>query len=250
MSTLLLAPLRAEMHNRLVLKDPECENMNYTLDPNVSFACSPKSRYSARKIPKVIHQARIGSELPLESAEETPWGKYCQDTGFTYCMWTEHIPELEKIFGKKNYALFKQLCREQLYKSAEDLLKYEVLRAYGGVFVGKEIMPPMQGEAFVDLEKVIPLRGIQVLVSKAPVNVGNSAIYADSSFLACCKKHPIPTSLCAQIRQNVEHYRRKTGKHVRRYSTGSVFLSSALTGSVGVLQPNYIKQYGMLRDSK
>ncbi|KAI5187369.1 hypothetical protein NEHOM01_2123 [Nematocida homosporus] len=229
----------------LVPKDKECRNMAFRLTP-INPIMNPEDRkYFKRAIPRIIHEIRLGEDIDENRDLSGNWGAYCAEMGFEHHVWTEHTPNVDSVFAENNAALFHQLCEEKCYGSAEDVLKYELLRHFGGIFVDESISPPETAGVYVDFGMIVPLRGLQVLVSKEAIDVGNSALYADTRLIGACKNHPVLKSISKQIVGNAHRYRRKTESHVRKYATGERLFSMALTGIVGVLQPAYIEQYGM-----
>jgi hypothetical protein len=83
---------------------------------------------SAHKIPKIIHQIWLGSSLPNKYKKyQESWIKHHPD--WEYKLWTDHEVKKIKLY---NQQLFDEA---QNYGEKSDILRYELLYYYGGLYV-------------------------------------------------------------------------------------------------------------------
>jgi mannosyltransferase OCH1-like enzyme len=129
------------------------------------------------KIPKIIHQIWLGPLEPPKEAMQS-WKKLHPDWG--YILWTEkNLPEL------KNQDAFD---RSEAYSQKADILRYEILFHFGGIFVDadehciKNINPLFEEifQGFCDCFAVY--------------EKGNSGLIANG-IMGCTKKNPFMEKL-------------------------------------------------------
>ncbi len=94
------------------------------------------------QIPKIIHQIWLGSPLPkgLESYTRT-W--QALHPGWQYILWTE---ENVRHLNLQNQALFDQATN---YAVKSDILRYELLYKFGGLYVDTDFECLMPFDSFV-----------------------------------------------------------------------------------------------------
>lgn len=79
-------------------------------------------------IPKIIHQIWLGSEFPVKYAHfQESWVKNHPD--WKYILWTDKDVGKIKLFNKKAFDKAKN------YGTKSDILRYEILYQYGGLYV-------------------------------------------------------------------------------------------------------------------
>lgn len=82
------------------------------------------------KIPKIIHQIWLGSEVPesLKLLQKT-WIQYHIDRGWSYKLWTDADIEELGLYNQQYYDASDN------YGVKSDILRWEVVYRYGGVYV-------------------------------------------------------------------------------------------------------------------
>jgi mannosyltransferase OCH1-like enzyme len=128
------------------------------------------------KIPKIIHQIWLGSDLPFN------YRKLCRSwethhPGWKYKLWTD--ADASKI----------KITRRDLYDQAtnpgmkSDILRYEILRQYGGVYVDTDFVciKPLDDLTFLDFFTGIGYDGVLQLYIGLIATVPNHPIIN-----ACC----------------------------------------------------------------
>ena len=84
---------------------------------------------AAKKIPKIIHQIWLGSNLPPASFQQFANSWKIHNPKCKYFLWTDgNIGKL----NLRNQSLFDSLKN---YGAKSDVLRYEILQQYGGVYV-------------------------------------------------------------------------------------------------------------------
>lgn len=100
------------------------------LNPSV---LSPEARL---KIPKIIHQIWVGGSVPDAFKElMQAWIDYCAAFGWEYRLWTD--VDIAP-FGLYNQQFYDETAN---YGVKSDLLKWEVVYRYGGVYVDVDFEP-------------------------------------------------------------------------------------------------------------
>jgi mannosyltransferase OCH1-like enzyme len=80
------------------------------------------------KIPKIIHQIWIGPNIKPDIWMDNIT-KFCEEYNYTYMLWNEDkIKELNLI----NNIYYD---KEKTYNGKSDILRYEILYNYGGIYI-------------------------------------------------------------------------------------------------------------------
>lgn len=82
----------------------------------------------SNKIPKIIHQIWIGdpNKMPTEFMETWKMG------GWTYMLWNEKAID---IFGLELRDLYDFFYKQKNYHGASDVVRVEVLKRFGGIYI-------------------------------------------------------------------------------------------------------------------
>tara|TARA_R110002110_G_scaffold53643_3_gene154665 strand:- start:1286 stop:2026 length:741 start_codon:yes stop_codon:yes gene_type:complete len=88
---------------------------------------------SEEKIPKIIHQIWIGGVIPPHLKDlSQQWKNLCEKNGWLYYLWDD--TNIDK-FPNKNIEKTKN------YGQKSDILRYDILKKYGGVYVDIDFVP-------------------------------------------------------------------------------------------------------------
>ncbi len=136
-----------------------------------------------RQIPKIIHQIWLGPLEPLKAAMNT-WSKLHPD--WEYMLWTEeNMPSLvnQEAFDKSDN-----------YPQKSDILRYELLYNYGGVYVDAD------EHCIKPLDELIDLVG-QCNQAIFAANEGNKDIpeLVANTVMGCAKHHPFMSQMIKNI---------------------------------------------------
>ena len=86
------------------------------------------------KIPKIVHQIWLGGQFPCKYKQLTDiWKKMHPD--WTFLLWTEK--EIEE-FGLANKWMYENMKNPS---AKSDVVRYEVVYSYGGVYVDTDFLP-------------------------------------------------------------------------------------------------------------
>tara|TARA_R110000782_G_scaffold190214_7_gene280130 strand:+ start:213 stop:959 length:747 start_codon:yes stop_codon:yes gene_type:complete len=91
--------------------------------------------FKEEKIPKKIHQIWLGSKIPnnLEKLS-SQWKKLCEENNWEYYLWDDNTIKNLKIDNK----FFN---KSKNYGQKSDILRYEILKKEGGVYVDIDFIP-------------------------------------------------------------------------------------------------------------
>jgi mannosyltransferase OCH1-like enzyme len=227
--------------------DKACDYMfchEANIDPTIH---KEQENYFLKKIPKIIHQIWFGDPSRLNKKFVEDWKNYAERFGYKYFLWTEeHDEYLQTFMKKENYNLMLHLRKKREYAPASDVLRFELLKKFGGVYVDCDFVPPRNKNGFVDFEQIVPLQGLILFTEHLPRNVGtDSAIFVMTGIMISSPEHPLLCSLVEQVYKNAMHWNKKNKDYNGTYATGPVFLNKVLSGSFHVLPAKILKTYRM-----
>ena len=133
------------------------------------------------QIPKIIHQVWVG---PIP---KPPFlGSWAENhPNFEYKLWT--VPEIDEFMPLKNQHLFDDFANSKEFGNISglvDILRYEILYEYGGIYVDGDIecLRPLEGE-FLEGDFFV-----SYVLDKVENTLSNAVI-------GCSKGHPIMKEL-------------------------------------------------------
>jgi mannosyltransferase OCH1-like enzyme len=111
------------------------------------YNCLKNQRQSENKIPKIIHQIWIGREMPENEKRISNAIKNSFNNSWEYILWTENnIKELKNF---KNIELYNQTPN---LGQKSDLLRYAVLKEFGGIYLDTDFIPGKGFDELLDLD--------------------------------------------------------------------------------------------------
>jgi len=227
--------------------DPACNSMSCK-EANVDPIGNPlHENYFQKEVPNNIHQIWFGDKRKLKNQKTDLWQEYAQMFGYTYKLWTEDDDHLMQQFMKpENFTLMQQLRSQEEYASASDVLRYELIKKFGGVYTDCDFSPPTHNQKFVDLKKVIPFRGLTLMTEHDSRNIGNAtALFVANGFIVAPPEHPILCSVVQQIYTNAMHWYTQNNLTHAQYTTGPFLLNKVLTGNVNIVPCKYLHSLRM-----
>lgn len=205
--------------------DKNCDAVKISPAPYFS-CCDP--------VPKRIHQIWFGPPKP----ENKFWGYYAHVNGYEYRLWTED-EDFSEVASKDHAELIRFFIRIKNYCSASDVLRYEVIRKYGGIYVDCDFPVPHK-----DLQDIIPMQGVTLMVESHARNVGNGiGIFVANGFIAAPAEHPLLNHVSKEIVRVVKEWHRVNKNYNSMYCTGPFLLNKALSGCFNVLPLKYIHEW-------
>jgi inositol phosphorylceramide mannosyltransferase catalytic subunit len=136
------------------------------------------------RIPKVFHRVWLGGQLmPLEFIE---WGKTwtAMHPGWTMKLWTEET--LPRIVNEYQYK--RAVCLAQ----RADVIRYEIMQRYGGVYVDCDI------ECVRNVEPLLEDCDLAVMSNLAEA----TPEWLSNGFFACTPDHPAMRELVLRLPAN------------------------------------------------
>lgn len=226
--------------------DVRCDKMCFKeieIDPTVDL---DQVRYFVKKTPKIIHQIWFGDPSRLDKQKVEQWQKYAEEFGYQYFFWSERNDYAAKSFmNSKNYELMHSLRSSGNLWSASDVLRYELIKHFGGVYVDVDFLPPARGGKFVDLEEILSFYGLTLMTEKYCRNIGTSALFAANGLIICPPNHPVICALVEQVYDNATQWHSTVKECWPMFETGPFLLNKLLTGSFNIVPCHYLKKFGM-----
>ena len=190
--------------------------------------------YFSHPIPRIIHQIAFRGE-----SSDPHWSAYAHQHNYQYLLWTpENDHELSRIMLPGNFTLMKHLRDSGNLISAEHILAYELLRAFGGIYAHTRLEPPS-----VDFSSLVPMRGAVFTTEKEGPSCGNSAIYLTPDLLLSSPGHPFLDHLTRTLRPNYESCQQHN-ENDPELLTGAYLLNRTAAGTYTILPPAYLAKFG------
>ena len=102
---------------------------------------------STPKIPKIIHQIWIGGNMPKTQKDLCENVKNFLASDWTYMFWTE-----EDVYKLKSFKNLDEYMKTPNKGQKSDLLRYEILNQYGGIYLDTDFIMVKNFDAMLDLD--------------------------------------------------------------------------------------------------
>lgn len=202
------------------------------------------SGYFDMPIPKKIHQIWFGDLSRMPKEVTTQWVEFSERFGYKYQLWTEADDALLRwLMDPENYQLMLQYREKKVYCSASDILRYELLKHFGGIYIDCDIPAPKEGGAYVDLGQFIPLKGLVLTTEWHGRDIGTCALFASCGLIMSCPNHPVIEQLVKSIPGNIEAFSKSGEDPDSMFLTGPCLLNKVLTGSFTVVPSTYLEKF-------
>lgn len=223
--------------------DRKCDYMDVT---PVDISLDSDGYYFNREIPKNIFQVWIG-DLSAKPEKTILWEKYSDQFGYNYRLFTEKdIQYLSQYIGLENLLLVKFFIEKKCFHSASDIIRMEILKNFGGIYVDCDFYPPMLKGKYIDFSKIFNLTGLVLVAEDYSRNIGNQlALFCMNGFIASSKNQPVISHVCNSFYKNFQKWTDNYSDYDAMYLTGPFVLNKALAGSFTLLTRKYIWQLSM-----
>ena len=231
--------------------DTRCDSMlSHAADIDPS-SHSKQVGYFNKKVPKNIHQIWFGDRARLEVNNEViKWKEYAKKFHYKYKLWHEKDRrKIRKIMSKENYQLFEAMLLQQNWWAASDMLRLELIKRFGGIYVDCDFSPPTMNGRYVDLKKIINFHGLTLMTEHVGRNIHTSAIFVANGFIVCSPDHPVIISAIEQVAKNMNHWHQNQQNYDAMFVTGPFLLNKVLSGSFNVVPCLYLLKYNMYHGS-
>lgn len=224
--------------------DKRCDNMLVhaaNIDPSTF---QDQTNYFDKEVPRNIHQIWFGdmSKMPFEKC--ISWEKYASQFNYQYKLWSEKDFQSKPYFiSEINWGLFIKMLQKKNWWAASDIMRYEILKEFGGVYVDCDFMPPHTETVYVDLSDLISFKGITFFTEHNARHIKTSALFINNGFIITCPMHPLIISATEQIYYNAEHWYHRTKNYDAMFVTGPFFLNKVLSGCFNLVPCTYIKKF-------
>lgn len=221
-----------------------------------SMLCHPAeitpNGYFYKAVPKKVHQIWFGDQSRLDRRKAGLWKDFSEKFGYEYVLWTEQDDDTVRSFMlPQNFELMMQMRQKGEYRVASDILRYELIKRFGGVYVDCDFSPPSDENGLIDLQNIVNFHGLTLMIEPYSRDIGtNAALFVANGFIVCPDDHPIINSLVDQVYGNTMYWYSKEGNFDVMFVAGSVFVNKVLTGTFGVVPCAYLKKLNMWERKK
>lgn len=200
--------------------------------------------YFNKPIPKNIHQIWFGKRKKSQHKKREKWERYADQFEWDYKLWTEDDdPYVATFMKEENFLLMQKMRQKKNYCAASDILRCEILKQFGGLYVDVDLNPPTQNNRFVPIEKLMNMRGLTVVTEKHSRNIDSTALFVTNAWLLAPKNHPVMNSMVDQFYENTHHWYEENKTHEAMFITGPFLLSKILSGSFNVVPSTYLTKF-------
>lgn len=203
--------------------------------------------YFNQEVPKIIHQIWFGDPSKLDN-KVNQWKGYACDFNYRHLFWCENnLEEVREFMSSENYGFLSKMLLIKNWWAAADILRLELIKHFGGVYLDCDFSPPTKNGHYVDLELLIDFHGLTLMTEHDGRNIGTgNAIFASNGFIICSPQHPLIISAVNQLAANINSCYSKEKGYDAMYATGPFFLNRVLSGSFNVVPIMYLHSFGML----
>lgn len=191
-------------------------------------------------IPRIIHQVWFTDHKSAPLTNISEWKQYAAELGYEYHFWSEaNMKEFATIMSEENFKLLQELLRTPGFVvHAVNLVQFEVLRHFGGVYVHSSIIPKNGESGHRDIKDFIAMdsAGVVVLPEQRPRYMGY-ALTASTSLMLAAPQHPIFVRACSGIATNYRQGMKSEFPCSAAELTGSSFFTGCLQGAFTVWDP-------------
>lgn len=219
--------------------DTNCDALRST-PLEVIIQDSTITNFLEKEVPMNIHQIWFGDPNKVPS-RTSKWEKY-RSTGWKYRLWTEKDEkEIKKFVSRRNFDLLKSLLAHKSWWAASDLLRYELIREFGGIYLDCDFAAPENEDGNIPLENIFRLKGATFVTEHKGRDIGTgNALFVMNGILCAPAHHPLFEHLCDTIYMHVLQWKGSKGDYNAMYCTGPFFLNRCLNGPFQVLPIQYI----------
>ncbi len=223
--------------------DPHCDSMKAEACPFEKFTDHP--HYYDDVVPNKIHRIWIGDQNRLSAENRRIWEDYTSDHGIEYKLWTENDLEVMKTFMlPQNFNLFLKLHSLGQFWAASDVLRMEILRNFGGIYLDCDFFPPEIEGKKVKFSELLSMRGLTVMTEHNAREIGGGkAIFVANGFICAPRMHPVIVSYCEQVYENTENFFRCENCYEAPYVTGPFLFTKILNGTFNVVPWTFLMKY-------
>jgi mannosyltransferase OCH1-like enzyme len=207
--------------------------------------------YFYQPVPKNVHQIWFGDQSRLSRRKPDQWITFCKKFGYTYHLWTERDDTLMQSFMlPQNFALMLEMRQRGNYWGASDILRAEIIKHFGGIYIDCDFFPPSNAKGLVDFQDLINFHGLTLMTEHAGRNIGsNAAVFVANGLIISSPHHPVITSVVEQVYENTRHWQAAHGTPggtgEAAYCTGPFLLNRVLNGCFNLVPCTFFEKHHM-----
>lgn len=207
--------------------------------------------YFLQDVPKNVHQIWFGDQTRVNRTKINLWQQFCEKFGYTYKLWTEQDDEALRTFMlPQNFELMLEMRAHGNWWGASDILRYELMKQFGGVYIDCDFLPPSRKRKLIDLQCILNFHGLTLMTEHCGRNIGtDTALFAANGFIVSCPSHPVINSVVEQIYDNTKYWAEKrgidSGCSDAVFCTGPFLLNKVLNGCFNIVPCTYLESYCM-----
>jgi mannosyltransferase OCH1-like enzyme len=243
----LLFTIASTLHaNLLPDYDENCNFLSAKVEIE-KFLPSDNFKYFKKEVPKRIHRIWFGdaSKLPYENRKK--WEDYAQVYGYEYHLWSEQdFDRCQSYMSEESYALMLLMIEQENWWAASDILRLNVIKTFGGIYIDCDFDPPSWNGQIVDFFSILSNQGLTLMTERFARDIGNqTALFVANGFIVAPKNHPVITSAVKQVYTNSLEFYTNKGYFDTAYVTGPFLLNKVLSGTFNIVPCMYLKQFKM-----
>lgn len=220
-----------------------------------SMHCHPaeitSTDYFDNSVPKNVHQIWFGDQSRVNRKKIAQWKAFATTFGYNYTLWTEQDDAILKSFMlPRNFDLMVQMRERKNYWAASDIVRFELMKRFGGVYIDCDFLPPSNENGFVDFQDILNFHGLTLMTEHYGRNIGSdSSLFAANGFIVSPANHPVVCSVVDQVHDNTMHWNAREGVGggcgEAVYCTGPFLLNKVLSGCFNIVPCAYLEKYRM-----
>jgi len=202
--------------------------------------------YFNKPVPKIIHQIWFGGRSKRPEKKIDQWKSYAQEFEYSHVIWTEEsLPVIKDFCRPSNYDYIKHFISIGNYWAASDVLRYELLNKFGGIYIDCDFSPPKWEDHWVDFREIMSFKGLTAVTEHKGRDIGETAVFVCTGIIVSSPNHPIMKSLVYQLAGNIKQWKTKRGNYDAMFITGPFYFNKVLFGNFNLIPISYLKMFQM-----
>lgn len=203
--------------------------------------------YFCQEVPKIIHQICFVAETEEQEKKTKEWENYADKFNYGYKKWNaKDWKYFLSMIPPHRVSFIRSLLKENHLPEAASVIRYEILRRLGGIYIDINYSPPRDEKGdWIDLGILLNFKGLTVMTEKLGRNIKEGALFVSADFIMTPSFHPVITAACQQVEANSKKWLSNKGEYDHSWCMGSFFLNKILWGTFNVVPYFYLKEYKM-----
>jgi hypothetical protein len=214
--------------------DKNCDYVTVKKMPLNLIIQAQKNKYFSQTAPKIINRIWFGDPRKLSRENRNAWQDYAKKFGYKYRLWTEADEAEYATFMKpENLDLLRKALAEKQWWAASDVLRLELMKKFGGIYVDCDFKVPTYNGEQLDFFEVFNNKGLTLMAEPGGRNIGTltTSTFVNNSIMIAAPGNYIINYLVDNIHENAMTYYKHKKDFNAMYATGPFFVNKALNGN-------------------